>query len=50
MNDVLLYAAPYTYNTYQLKNVLPLVGMRVRLADDKQDEYKTEFSIISTQR
>ena len=51
MNDVLLYTAPYTHNTYQLKNMLPLVGMRVRLgADEEDEELRNEFSIISTQR
>ena len=52
MNDVLLYTAPYTQSTYTLRNVLPLVGMRLRVDPDQDDDEESAnvFSIISTHR
>ncbi|KAK7481794.1 hypothetical protein BaRGS_00026941, partial [Batillaria attramentaria] len=46
-SDVLLYTTPST-GGYRLNNILPLNGMKV--VAPKLDEFKNEFSIISTQR
>ncbi|KAK3595627.1 hypothetical protein CHS0354_009591 [Potamilus streckersoni] len=46
-SDVLLYTTPVPTG-YRLNNVLPLIGMKVTVPN--QDEFKTEFSIISVQR
>ena len=53
MNDVLLYTAPFTHATFALRNVLPLVGMRLRVtsaAVDDDEESANVFSILSTHR
>ncbi|XP_052249054.1 uncharacterized protein LOC127856886 isoform X3 [Dreissena polymorpha] len=46
-NDVLLYTTPVATG-YRLNNALPLTGMKVSI--NMQDEYKMEFSVMSTQR